>query len=209
MLIATGNPGKLAEIRAVLADLGLALTGLDELDSAPPEPVEDGDTFLANATIKARAYALATGMPCLADDSGLIVDALDGRPGVISSHYCTDGRDIGMPRAERDHANSARVLRELGGVADSGRTARFVCVMAIAEPDGTVRATAEGAFEGRIGRPPRVPAGDGGFGYDPIFLAAPEFVQTSAELPASERNARSHRGQALRRLAERLRSGLV
>ncbi|MBY0308043.1 MAG: hypothetical protein K2Q09_04800, partial [Phycisphaerales bacterium] len=121
IVLATGNPHKVEEMRAVFAALGLSvpLIGLADLPGYPfPEPRERGvgATFEQNATIKALGYAETTGRWCLADDSGLEVDALQGRPGVISSHYCTDGREVGMSRAERDAANNERVLRELAGV---------------------------------------------------------------------------------------------
>src|SRR5690606_10259410 len=128
-------------------------------DVAPegiPEPPETGKTFEDNARIKALFYAERTGRVCLADDSGLEVDALGGAPGVISSHYATDGVETGASRAERDAANNARLLREMEHVPDEQRTARFVCVMVLAGPDGRVLATTRGTFEGRIGRAPDV-----------------------------------------------------
>lgn len=204
ILIASGNPHKVDEIRAVLGLLGLACVGLDELDRAYPEPDETGDTFEANARQKAIAYAAATGRPCLADDSGLEIDALKGRPGVYSARYFNDGAETDLPRAERDRLNNERVLRELEGVPDASRTARFVCALCLAEPDGTVRCTARGTFEGRIGTPPRVPAGGSGFGYDPLFLVGPGFERTSAELSPDEKNAISHRSRALAALSELL-----
>ncbi len=138
LVLATQNPGKIAELRDLLAPLGLRVLGLADLGGLPREPEETGDTFLANATIKALAYARATGRLCLADDSGLEVDALGGRPGVISSHFAfegrTDGEGAAMTREQRDAANNARLLRDLEGVAEEDRTARFVCVMVLAEP---------------------------------------------------------------------------
>ncbi|MBK7403972.1 MAG: non-canonical purine NTP pyrophosphatase [Phycisphaerales bacterium] len=194
IVIATGNPHKVEELREMLALPGLEFVGLADLGRPFEEPAETGTTFEANATIKALAYARQTGLPCLADDSGLEVDALGGAPGVISSHYCTDGRETGMSRAERDAANNARLLRELEGIPPARRTARFVCLMVLAAPD--VLATARGAFDGRIGLPGTVPRGTHGFGYDPLFLVAPEFAETSAELPPTRKNAMSHRGGA-------------
>lgn len=199
--IATANPGKVAELRPIFADLGLDVVGLGDLGTATTEPDEAGDTFEANATIKALAYARQTGTLCLADDSGLVVDALGGAPGVVSSHYSTDGADDGRSRADRDAANNARLLRELEGVPDERRTARFVCVMVLASPRGEVLARGQGAFEGRIGREPR---GKNGFGYDPLFLVGPDHQRTSAELTPAEKNARSHRGTAARDIARRL-----
>lgn len=204
ILIASGNPHKVDEIRAVLGHLGLDCIGLDELNQAYPEPDETGNTFEANARQKALAYAAATGRPCLADDSGLVIDALDGRPGVFSARYFNDGAETDLPRAERDRLNNERVLRELEGVPDAERTARFVCTLCIAEPDGTVRCTVRGEFEGRIGTPPRVPAGGSGFGYDPLFLVGPGFERTSAELSPDEKNAISHRSRALAALSDLL-----
>lgn len=389
IVIATGNPHKVAELRAIFAGEGIGVESLRDLPDWERfiEPEETGATFEENATIKAISYARQTGRVCLADDSGLEIDALGGRPGVISSHYCTDGRDAGMSREERDRLNNERVLQELEGVPAERRTARFVCVMAVAgakwvmdrdaglrpaslEPvnrrergrlwmqrrhlphwrlDGStyfvtfrtlqgslspaerhfvltsclhwhgtralihlavvmpdhvhllvtpmpadegswhelsdllksiktdsarlinesrgrtgaiwmaesydrvvrngfefdqkwnymvmnpVRAGlvkipgdypflasgesrrpetcttvqllfgTRGTFEGRIGMPGDVPRGANGFGYDPIFLVAPEFRFTSAELPPHEKNRLSHRAQAARRMAAMLR----
>ncbi len=144
LVVATSNPHKVEEIRAVLDGVaGLRVLGLDDVVREKPglvlkEPEEIGTTFEQNATIKALSYAEQTGRLCLADDSGLEVDALGGRPGVISSHYCTDGREAGMSRAERDAKNNERVMRELEGVAAEKRTARFVCVMVVAGSLGPV-----------------------------------------------------------------------
>lgn len=208
VVIATGNAHKVAEVRAVLEPVlrgRVRLRGLAEFGEIR-EPAETGATFEANSAIKALAYAAATGLHCLADDSGLEVDALGGRPGVISSHYCTDGRETGLTRSERDRLNNERVLRELEGVPGAARGARFVCVVTLAGPPkggsvALVLASSRGAFEGRIGEPPRVPSGVEGFGYDPLFLVAAEpygLGVTSAELSAAEKNRLSHRGAALR-----------
>ncbi|MCE7972948.1 MAG: non-canonical purine NTP pyrophosphatase [Leptolyngbya sp. PLA1] len=208
VVIATGNAHKVEEVRAVLEPaLGgrVRLRGLAEL-GAFAEPSETGATFEENSALKALAYATTTGLHCLADDSGLEVDALAGRPGVISSHYCTEGRETGLSRGDRDRLNNERVLRELAGVPPARRGARFVCVVTLARPPrgvepARVLAASRGTFEGRIGEPPRVPAGGGGFGYDPLFLveAAPYSLGvTSSELIASEKNRLSHRGAALR-----------
>ena len=137
LLLATANPHKVEEMQAIFGVLlpDLRLLSLADLPGGPPlEPAETGTTFEANATIKARAYAAASGMPCLADDSGLEIDALHGRPGVLSSHECTDGQDTGMTRAQRDHANTQRGRRDLEGVPPENRTARFVCTMALSLP---------------------------------------------------------------------------
>lgn len=199
--IATKNPGKVAELRPIFAALGIEVVGLHDRGVATVEPDESGDSFEANATIKALAYARQTGTACLADDSGLVVDALGGAPGVISSHYSTDGRDDQRPRAERDAANNARLLRELARTPDDQRTARFVCVMVLASAAGEVLARSEGAFEGRIAREAR---GENGFGYDPLFLVAPGFERTSAELLPDEKNLISHRARAARAMARQL-----
>ncbi len=195
LLVATTNPHKLEEVSAVLGGLGVRIVGLGDIGGAFEEPVEDQDTFEGNARLKALHYARVSGRACLADDSGLEVDALGGRPGVYSARYA----GIGETRAERDEANNAKLLRELGGVADAERTARFVCAMCIAEPDGRVVAEARGTFEGVIGHAPR---GANGFGYDPL-LVLPD-GRTSAELSPEEKNARSHRGEATRLIAEQL-----
>lgn len=220
IVIATGNPHKVEEMSRIFADpaLGLAplaleFVGLADLPGAPfPEPTESGSTFVENATIKALAYADATNSLCLADDSGLEIDALDGRPGVISSHYCTDGEERGMPRAERDQRNIERVLAEMTGVPAHARTARFVCVMALAKPGETL-IRVRGTFEGRIGFPadqqhadePPVPRGSHGFGYDPIFLLPAPDPRTSAELSPADKDARSHRGAAAKLMAARMK----
>jgi XTP/dITP diphosphohydrolase len=204
LVLATQNPGKVAELAGLLAPAGVRVLGLADLPGPFPEPDETGDTFDANATIKAIAYAAATGLPCIADDSGLVVDALDGAPGVISSHYATDGRPDERTREQRDHANNARILRELDGVPPERRAARFVCVMVLADANGHVLALIRGSFEGRIGTPPDVPRGSNGFGYDPLFLVAPHFTRTSAELAKAEKNALSHRGAASRAMLDQL-----
>jgi XTP/dITP diphosphohydrolase len=208
IVLATANPHKVAELREIFARKGIEVNGLS--DAAPGmklgEPEETGRTFEDNAAIKARAYAAQTGRACLADDSGLEVDALGGAPGVISSHYATGGRETGAPRAQRDLENNAKLLADLAGVPDDRRAARFVCVMCLAAPDGRILATSRGTFEGRIGQPGRVPRGAGGFGYDPLFLVAPDFLGSSAELAQETKNRLSHRGAAAREMAARLRS---
>lgn len=216
IVIATGNPHKVEEMREIFGTLlaasaaKLRLLGLKELAEVRgkpfPEPAEVGSTFEENARIKARAYALETGRMCLADDSGLEIDALGGRPGVISSHYCTEGRETGMSRGERDGANNERVMRELEGTNAEKRTARFVCVMVLADAKGEIRGVSRGTFEGRIGMSGDVPRGGNGFGYDPLFLVAPGHTQTSAELDGTEKNRLSHRGAAAKGMAEILKS---
>ncbi len=222
ILLATANPHKVEEMSAIFGQLmagdSLRFLSLKDLPGniTTREPEESGSTFEDNAAIKARSYAAQSGMICLADDSGLEIDALGGRPGVISSHYCTDGREQGMTRAQRDAANNARVMRELEGVPFDRRAARFVCVMCLAAPAAASPLHAapvlvRGTFEGRIGLSSDVPRGENGFGYDPLFLAAPDFVHASAELSPAEKNIRSHRAAAARQMAlhlvELLRGG--
>ncbi len=137
IVIATGNPHKVGEIGAVLSQIGVEVVGLSDLPGAFEEPVEGRDSFEENATLKAISYAEQTGRVCLADDSGLVVDALGGAPGVISSHYSTDGVETGITREQRDAANNAKLLANLEGVAPEDRTARFVCTMVLAAPPPT------------------------------------------------------------------------
>jgi XTP/dITP diphosphohydrolase len=200
ILFCTTNPHKVREVAAIFAPLEIVVLGLDSLPPAlreMPEPVEDGATFGENARIKARYYAERCGTRCLAEDSGLEVDALGGAPGVHSARYSGEGGE----RAERDQANNEKLLRALAGVPEAQRTARFVCAMALADPDGSVVAEARGTFEGIIAPAPR---GEGGFGYDPL-LWLPDVGKTSAELTAEEKNARSHRGVATRAIAALIR----
>ncbi len=193
LLIATSNPHKLDEMREIFAACDIAISSLADIAGGPfPEPDENGDTFEATAQIKALAYAHITGRTCLADDSGLEVDALGGAPGVHSAYYA--GHE--GPRAERDARNNAKLLAALEGVPDDRRTARFVCCMCIADPRGAILATSRGHFPGRIGHKPR---GVNGFGYDPLLVL--EDGRTSAELPTQEKNARSHRAAAARAIA--------
>ncbi|MDY7109822.1 MAG: RdgB/HAM1 family non-canonical purine NTP pyrophosphatase [Planctomycetota bacterium] len=194
LLFATSNPHKIEEVAAILAPQGMEVIGLDALDVRPDEPVEDGETFQANARIKAIGYAQATGRPCLADDSGLEVDALRGAPGVVSARYAGSGET----RAEQTAANNARLLRELVGVPPDRRAARFVCAMCLADQEGAILAESRGTLEGVIADEPR---GTSGFGYDPLVYL-PELGHTVAELSADEKNARSHRGEAARRMAD-------
>lgn len=202
IVLATTNTHKVEEVRAVLAPLGVEVVSLAEVPGgrAIPEPREDGDSFEANALIKASCYARALGRVCLADDSGLEVDALDGEPGVHSAYYA-HGLEAGpgVPRAERDAANNAKLLRAMEGVPEERRGARFVCVMVAAAPSGAALASSRGTFEGRIGVAAR---GTNGFGYDPL-LVLPD-GRTSADLSPEEKNARSHRGAAARGIAPAL-----
>jgi XTP/dITP diphosphohydrolase len=196
ILFATTNPHKVEEVRAVLGPLGVTVVGLDSLAAEPPEPEEDQDTFRGNARLKAVYYAGATGQSCLAEDSGLEVHALGGAPGVYSARYAgTSGS-----RAERDTANNRKLLEALRDVPHDKRSARFVCAMCLAEPGGRIIAEVEGYYDGVIAQAPR---GENGFGYDPL-LYLPDAGCTSAELSPEAKNARSHRGQAARALAQKL-----
>ncbi|HOF18903.1 MAG TPA: RdgB/HAM1 family non-canonical purine NTP pyrophosphatase [Phycisphaerae bacterium] len=198
IVLATRNPGKIRELREVLGALGLSVAGL-EAHGDIPEPPETGETFAANARDKAAYYARATGQWCLADDSGLVVDALGGEPGVHSARYAADRCPAGAGRDVIDAANNARLLAELRDVADARRTARFVCHLALS--DGRrILVEACDSVEGRIGHEPR---GHNGFGYDPLFYL-PELGCTTAELPSEKKNALSHRGKALRHFARLL-----
>jgi XTP/dITP diphosphohydrolase len=192
LLIATTNPHKVREIGQVLGPLGIDVCGLSELGVQLPEPVEDADSFEGNARIKAVAYARALKLACLADDSGLEVDALGGAPGVHSARYA----GVGATREERDRANNEKLIRELRKLGDVARDARFVCALCLVDADGRVLFETRGTFPGVIVDEPR---GANGFGYDPhLFL--PGVDKTSAELPSDEKNARSHRGAATRAL---------
>ena len=186
LLVATGNAGKLKEIRALLATSKIEIVGLNDLDNAP-EVVEDGATFTENACKKAKEMAVFSGLLTLADDSGLVVDALDGAPGVHSARYAGVQGD--------DEANNLKLLDALSDVADNDRKAAFVCVMALASPDGSCQSF-NGEIKGLLLREKR---GEGGFGYDPLFLV-PEYGKTTAELPLEIKNRISHRGTALQKV---------
>lgn len=194
LLVATRNEGKLVELRALLDDFGLQLETLAGHPEAG-DVRESGKTFDENARIKASAAARATGLWAIADDSGLEVAALGGAPGVRSARYAGVHGD--------DAANNARLLRELDGKTD--RHARFVCAMALAQPDGEIEATASGVCEGEITNAPR---GTAGFGYDPVFAPTVFPDRTMAELGRAEKNAISHRGAALRAFLPLLRAHL-
>jgi XTP/dITP diphosphohydrolase len=191
VVLASRNRGKLREIVPLLADLDFELVTVD--DVAPDcELREDGDTFEDNALAKARQAAQATGLPAIADDSGLEVDALDGAPGVYSARYAGSPSD--------DARNNAKLLAALGGVPASRRGARFRCVAVFVDAAAGVELTRSGSCEGEILEQPR---GDLGFGYDPLFLV-PALARTMAELPLEEKNRLSHRAAAFRALAETL-----
>jgi len=196
LLLATSNPHKLEEAGAILGPLGIKVIELNQINASLPEPVEDAATFAANARIKALYYARATGHLCLADDSGLEVDALDGRPGIYSARYAGTGET----RQERDHANNQKLIGEIAALTEPRPAARFVCSLCVAGPDGRIIAETQGTFDGVMTTTPK---GTNGFGYDPL-LYLPDVGCTSAELDPAAKNARSHRGKALRRLAEQL-----
>jgi XTP/dITP diphosphohydrolase len=194
LVLASNNPGKLREIGALLAPLAIEVTAQAELGIQEVE--EPHGTFLENALAKARHASLASGLPALADDSGLCVAALGGEPGVHSAYYAgSEGS-----RAERDARNNAKLVAALAGVAD--RRAHYYCVMVLVRrADDPQPIFAEGTWRGEIALAQR---GAGGFGYDPLFYL-PGRRHTSAELEAEEKNRVSHRGQALARLLARLR----
>lgn len=208
LLVATRSQHKLAEIREILASLGdVELVGLHEVD-LPPDPPDDElepfDTFEGNALSKARWYAAHAGLPTVADDSGLEVDALDQAPGVFTKRFAPGD----FEGAERDRANNRYLLERLQGVPAEGRTARYVCVVAfVATPDGehheegqgvTFRASVEGVITD-------TPRGEGGFGYDPLFFV-PSLGCTFAQASSAQKHELSHRGQAFRAFAEHLRA---
>jgi len=201
LLFGTRNPGKLRELRRLVAGLPIRVLSLDDLQVEVPEVVEDGSTFAENAGKKASAYALAARLHALADDSGLCVDALWGKPGIHSARY-SEEQAAGLGGRDRDQANNEKLLFVLRGVFPEHRGAEYRAVVALAAPDGTVLATEAGSCRGVIGEEPR---GSGGFGYDPLFL--PEAVpgRTMAELDPAEKDAISHRGEAMRKLVPRLR----
>ncbi len=190
LLVATRNSGKLKEIQRLLSDTGISVKGLDECGDLP-DVVEDGHTFAANAQKKAATMAHLTGYVTLADDSGLAVDALDGRPGIYSARYAGDGAS--------DADNNRKLLQDMADVAFNHRQAAFHCVLALCTPDGDCQLF-DGRLDGMILEQAR---GDGGFGYDPLFLV-PEYGRTLAELPLETKNRISHRGQAFNRLVEYL-----
>jgi XTP/dITP diphosphohydrolase len=196
ILLATSNNHKLQEVREILEPLGVPVDGLDSLDTTYTEPIEDADTFEGNAKLKAVGYAKATGIRCMADDSGLSVDALNGKPGVYSARFA----GVGETRDERDKANNDLLLEMLVEVPANKRTARFVCAICVADPDGTILAESTGTFEGVIGF---TPVGENGFGYDPL-LFVPIANKTSAQMSPDEKNAQSHRGDAVRKITSLL-----
>lgn len=191
-VVATGNRGKLAEIRMLLAEVAVELVAQSDLGVEPAD--EPAPTFVENALLKARHASRRTGLPAIADDSGLAVDALGGQPGVRSARFAGADAD--------DRANVERLLEALAGVPAERRSARFHCVVvALDGPEDPAPVIAAGSWNGRIALEP---AGSGGFGYDPVFFVA-ERGCTAAELPADVKNAISHRAAAFRRLTAALR----
>ena len=191
IIFATGNQGKMKEVREILKDLDAEVLSMKEA-GVRAEIVEDGTTFEENAVIKAKAVCSLTGEIALADDSGLEVDYLNKEPGVYSARYM--GEDTSY------HIKNKSIIDRLQGVPDEKRTARFVCVIAAAFPDGTVK-TVRGTMEGIIGYEEQ---GENGFGYDPIFFL-PQYGCTSAQISMEEKNKISHRGKALRAIKDELR----
>ena len=191
IIFATGNEGKMKEIREILSDLDAEVVSM-KAAGIQTEIVENGLTFEENAIIKAKTICELTGEIVLADDSGLEIDYLDKEPGIYSARYM--GEDTSY------HVKNANLIQRLNGVPDEQRTARFVCAIAAAFPDGTVK-TVRAAMEGRIGYEEK---GENGFGYDPIFYL-PEYGCTSAQLSMEEKNKISHRGKALRAIKDELR----
>ena len=192
IVFATGNEGKMKEIRLILADLGMEILSMKEA-GANPDICENGKTFGENAEIKARAVWEETGGIVLADDSGLVVDYIGGEPGIYSARYMGEDTSYAV--------KNQVIIERLKGAQGNERSARFVCNTAAVLPDGSVLHT-EKTMEGLIAEEP---AGDGGFGYDPI-LYIPEFGKTSAQLTIEEKNRISHRGKALEAMKEELRA---
>ena len=198
LVLATGNPGKVAELQPLLAAAGLDIELLTQRELGIEDADETGTTFIENALIKARHAAHLSGLPALADDSGLLVDALGGAPGLITAHYAgVHGDSAG---------NIAKLLRELRDVPEAARTAHFYSVIVVLRHAGDPQPLiGEGAWHGRVLAAPR---GDGGFGYDPVFFS-PEHGCGAAELPPAIKNQASHRGQALAAVLPKLRDFLV
>lgn len=190
IVLATRNKGKIRELQEFLAGLPVKVRSIDEFKDVP-EVEETGETFADNALLKARAACSATGLPALADDSGLCVDALDGAPGVRSARFSGENAT--------DESNNAKLLQELAGLKKAGRTARFVCVLCLARPGGSHEFFG-GECPGVILENPR---GDAGFGYDPLFLDE-TLGKTFGELTGEEKLSRSHRGMALRSFRKHL-----
>jgi XTP/dITP diphosphohydrolase len=203
LVLATRNEHKVQELRQILTaltdELDVEVVGADEVHGAP-DVAETEVTFLGNARLKAVALAGATGLPALADDSGLAVDVLGGAPGIFSARWSGSAAGPGASRAARDRANLELLLEQLADVPDQHRGAAFVCAAVVALPDGRVDGV-EGRVEGRLARAPR---GENGFGYDPVFVPTGG-TRTLAEYSDAEKNAISHRGRAFRAIEPRLR----
>ena len=195
IIFATGNAGKMKEIREILQDMNMEILSMKEA-GIEADIIEDGKTFEENAMIKAKEIAKYTDEIVLADDSGLEIDYLNKEPGIYSARYM--GEDTSY------HIKNANLIQRLEGVPDQQRTARFVCAIAAAFPDGTVK-TVRASMEGRIGYEEK---GENGFGYDPIFYL-PEFGCSSAELTLEQKNEISHRGKALKAMKEVIRQRIV
>lgn len=194
MILATLNLHKVEELRQMLSDFPIEVCSMRDFPGIP-EPEETGSTFAENAAIKATAASLFTGLPALADDSGICVDALDGAPGIFSARWA--GVDSNAD------AWINKTLDLLKDVTESKRTGRYVCALCLTSATGEVIAETEGTMEGRIGTSR---LGSGGFGYDPIFLVAPNFTLTAAQLTSEEKHAISHRGVALRKMLDVMRT---
>lgn len=194
MILATRNVNKVEELRQMLSEHPIEICSMRDFPGIP-EPEETGSTFAENAAIKATAVSLFTGLPALADDSGICVDALGGAPGIYSARWAGAGSSAG------DWIT--KTLHLLGDTPEGQRTGRYVCALCLTSETGEVLAETEGTMEGRIGR---TPVGSGGFGYDPIFLVAPDFNLTAAQLTSDEKHAISHRGIALQKMLDLMRT---
>ena len=188
IILATNNKGKIRELSVMLKPFGVSVKSLSEFPEIGDIP-ETGETFVENAFIKARTVAKKTGLVAVADDSGIEVDALDGRPGVYSARFAGEQCD--------DHANNEKMLKEMKGVPESGRGGRYSCVMAAVAPNGQ-EISADGSYEIKVGHGYK---GEGGFGYD-VIVIDPELGCHVAELDPEVKGARSHRGKAMRKLLE-------
>ena len=196
LVLATHNAGKLVEIKALMAPLGIDVVSSGELGL--PEPIEDGDSFVANAALKAKAAVDATGLPALADDSGIEVIGLDRQPGIYSARWAGPNRDFGLAMARvRDE-----LVERFGDFEGADKRARFVAMLCLAWPDGH-QEFAEGDVTGELVDPPR---GSGGFGYDPMFQPVGQ-TKTFAEMPASDKGHLSHRARAMAKLIEQCFEG--
>lgn len=188
LLLATQNPGKIAEAKALLARLRIEVVSLTDIGLTVPEPKETGETFAENALLKARYYAIQSKLACLADDSGLEVEALGGRPGIFSARYVSGS----------DTDRNLKILKEMEGIPKHERTAKFVCVVAFVDPVTEMEQTFLGECKGKIALKMM---GSDGFGYDPIFVPQP-YSQTMAQLGPEQKNKLSHRFKAINAFIE-------